>query len=106
MLAGCDSGEKVVDKVTGNEAVKEYHKLKKDIGKIEDQQAKRYNDILDEDKKDGNEKRWWMWGVNATNPLYAVTQLLIEKGIITKREFYTKLKQVRHKYEGRKGLKG
>jgi hypothetical protein len=47
-----------------------------------------------------------MWGVNATNPLYAVTQLLIEKGIITKREFYTKLKQVRHKYEGRKGLKG
>jgi len=57
MLGGCDSGEKVVDKVTGNEAVKEYHKLKKDIGKIADQQAKRYNDILDEDKKDGNEKR-------------------------------------------------
>ena len=57
ILGGCDSGEKVVDKVTGNEAVEEYHKLKKDIGKIADQQAKRYNDILDEDKKDGNEKR-------------------------------------------------
>jgi hypothetical protein len=56
MLGGCDSGEKVVDKVTGNEAVKEYHKLKKDIGKIADQQAKRYNEILDEKEKEDDEK--------------------------------------------------
>ena len=53
MLGGCDSGEKVVDKVTGNQDVKQYHKLKKDIGKIADQQAKRYNEILDDDDKEG-----------------------------------------------------
>ena len=56
MLGGCDSGEKVVDKVTGNQDVKQYHKLKKDIGKIADQQAKRYNEILDEDGKEDDEK--------------------------------------------------
>jgi len=42
----------------------------------------------------------------ATNPLYAVTQILIEKGIITERGFYTKLKQVQYEYEGRKAVKG
>ena len=57
MFGGCDSGEKVVDKVTGNQDVKQYHKLKKDIGKIADQQAKRYNEILDDDNKEGEEKR-------------------------------------------------
>ncbi len=57
MLEGCDTGEKVVDKVTGNQDVKQYHKLKKDIGKIADQQAKRYNEILDDDNKEGEEKR-------------------------------------------------
>jgi len=57
MIGGCDSGEEVVDKVTGNQNVKQYHKLKKDIGKIADQQAKRYNEILDDNNKDGEEKR-------------------------------------------------
>ena len=57
MLEGCDSGEKVVDKVTGNQDVKQYHKLKKDIGKIADQQAKRYNEIPDDNNKEGEEKR-------------------------------------------------
>ena len=56
-FGGCDSGEKVVDKVTGNQDVKQYHKLKKDIGKIADQQAKRYNEIPDDNNKDGDEKR-------------------------------------------------
>ena len=51
MLKGCDSGEKAVDKVTGNQDVKQYHKLKKDIGKIADKQAEKYNEILNEDKK-------------------------------------------------------
>ena len=54
---GCDSSKKVVDKVSGNQDVKQYHKLKKDIGKIADQQAKRYNDILDNNSKEGDEKR-------------------------------------------------
>ena len=56
MLVGCDSGEKIVDKVTGNQDVKQYRELKKDIGKIADQQAKRYNEILDDDDKDDDEK--------------------------------------------------
>jgi len=56
-FGGCDSGEKVVDKVTGNQDVKQYHKLKKEIGKIADQQAKRYNEILNDDNKEGEEKR-------------------------------------------------
>ena len=56
-FGGCDSGEKVVDKVTGNQDVKQYHKLKNDIGKIADQQAKRYNEILNDDNKEGEEKR-------------------------------------------------
>ena len=29
----------------------------------------------------------------------AITQLLIEKGIITEQEFHTKLKQVQHEYQ-------
>jgi len=57
ILVGCDSGEKVVDEVTGNQAVKQYHKLKKDIGKIADQQAKKYDEIPDDDNKEYKEKR-------------------------------------------------
>ena len=51
MLSGCDSGEKVIDKATGNQDVKQFQKVKKDIGKIADQQAKKYNDIMDDKKK-------------------------------------------------------
>ncbi len=57
MLVGCDSGEKVVDKVTGSQDVKQYHEMKKDIGKIAEQQAKRYNEIPDDDNKKGDAKR-------------------------------------------------
>ena len=52
MIGGCDSGEKVLDEVTGKRAVKQYHKSKKDIEKIADQQAERYKSIPDEDKED------------------------------------------------------
>jgi len=34
-----------------------------------------------------------------------VTQLLIEKGIITEADFYAKLKQVQQDYESKKGSK-
>jgi len=37
--------------------------------------------------------------------LDAVTQLLIEKGIISEQEFYTKLKQVQAEWESKKGTK-
>ena len=56
MIGGCDSGEKMVDEVTGNRAVKQYHKSKKDIEKISEQQAERYKSIPDDDdKKDENQ---------------------------------------------------
>ena len=51
MIWGCDSGEKAIDEITGNRAVKQYHKSKKDIEKIADRQAERYKDIPDEDKE-------------------------------------------------------
>ena len=35
----------------------------------------------------------------------AVTQLLIEKGIITEQEFYTKIKKVQYDYESKKRSK-
>ena len=56
VLGGCDSGEKAVDKITGKEDVKEYQKMKKEIGKIADEQAKKYDNALDELKK-GEEKQ-------------------------------------------------
>ena len=37
--------------------------------------------------------------------LDAVTQLLIEKGIITEQEFFTKLKKVQAEWESKKSLK-
>ena len=56
VFGGCDSGEKAVDKITGKEDVKEYKKLKKEIGKIADEQAKKYDKAVDELKK-GEEKQ-------------------------------------------------
>jgi len=50
IFSACDSGEKVIDKATGNQDVKQFQKMKKDIGKIADQQAERYNQIPDDKK--------------------------------------------------------
>ena len=50
MFSSCDSGEKVIDKATGNQDVKQFQKMKKNIGEIADQQAKKYNEGLDEKK--------------------------------------------------------
>ena len=52
MLGGCDSGEKVVDEVTGNRAVKQYHQSKKNIEKIADKQAEKYGKIPGDDDKE------------------------------------------------------
>ena len=52
MIWGCDSGEKAVDEITGNRAVKQYHKSKKDIEKIADRQAERYKGIPDDSEED------------------------------------------------------
>ena len=55
MIGGCDSGKEVVDEVTGNRALKQYHRTKKDIGNIADQQAERYKNIPDDDDQGDNE---------------------------------------------------
>jgi hypothetical protein len=48
IFAGCDSGQKALDEITGNRAVKQYHKSKKDIEKISKQQAEKYQNIPDD----------------------------------------------------------
>ncbi len=53
MCWGCDSGEKAVDEVTGNRAVKQYHKSKKDIEKVTNQQTERLKGIPDDEKEEG-----------------------------------------------------
>ena len=50
LFNGCDSGEKVVEKAAGKQDVEQYQKMKKDIGKIADKQAERYNQIPDDKK--------------------------------------------------------
>jgi hypothetical protein len=52
MHCGCDSGEKALDEVTGNRAVKQYHKSKKDLEKITDQQSERLKRIPGEEKEE------------------------------------------------------
>ena len=56
MFSGCDSGKEVVDEVTGNRAVKQYQKSKKQTEKIAEQQAERYSNIPDDDKEDDEQK--------------------------------------------------
>ncbi|MBN1831582.1 MAG: hypothetical protein JW896_05665 [Deltaproteobacteria bacterium] len=52
LIQGCESGEKVVDEVTGNRAVKQYQKVEKGMEKLERQQAERYESILGVEEED------------------------------------------------------
>jgi len=53
IFAGCDSGEKARDELTGNRAVKQYHQSTKDIGKVVDRQTEKHKGIPDEEKEEG-----------------------------------------------------
>jgi len=53
VFAGCDSGEKARDELTGNRAVKQYHQSTKDIGKIVDRQTEKHKSVPDDEKQDG-----------------------------------------------------
>ena len=55
-ILGCNSGEKVVDEVTGNRVVKQYQKIEKDLKKLESQQAERYESILGVEEGDQGEE--------------------------------------------------
>jgi hypothetical protein len=52
MFAGCDSGQKALYEVSGNRAVKQYHKAKKDVERISKQQAEKYANIPDDEKEE------------------------------------------------------
>jgi hypothetical protein len=56
MIGGCDSGEKVVDEVAGNRALKQYHKSKNDIENISRRQAEKYGTIPGDDEKGDDRK--------------------------------------------------
>jgi hypothetical protein len=56
MIGACDSGKEVVDEVTGNRAVKQYHRTKKETDRIAEQQQQRYDQIEDERKSADQEK--------------------------------------------------
>jgi hypothetical protein len=56
LIPGCESGEKVVDEVTGNRAVKQYQKVEKNMEKLEKQQIERYESILGDEEKDQGEE--------------------------------------------------
>jgi hypothetical protein len=52
MIGGCETSEKVIDEVTGNRAVKQYHKSKKDIEKAVEKQAQKYKRFQDDAQED------------------------------------------------------
>jgi outer membrane biogenesis lipoprotein LolB len=52
LFAGCDSGEKARDELTGNRAVKQYHQSTKTIEKIVDRQTEQHKGIPDDEMQD------------------------------------------------------
>ncbi len=56
LLAGCDSGEKARDELTGNRAVKQYHQSTKSVEKIVDRQAEKHKSIPDDEKQESDTK--------------------------------------------------
>jgi hypothetical protein len=52
ILAGCDSGEKARDELTGNRAVKQYHQSTKNIEKIVDRQTEKHKIVPDDEQQD------------------------------------------------------
>jgi hypothetical protein len=55
-LSACDSGEKAVDELTGNRAVKQYHKSTKDVEKITDQQTRKFGSIPEDEEGKGKKE--------------------------------------------------
>jgi hypothetical protein len=56
MIGGCDSGKEAIDEATGHRAFKQYQKSKKDIEKITEKQAKRYEGIPDDKEGEDEEE--------------------------------------------------
>ena len=56
LASGCDSGDKAVNEVTGNRAVKQYHESKKKVDEIADREAEKYKNIPGDENKGGENK--------------------------------------------------
>jgi hypothetical protein len=56
MIGGCDSGKEAIDEVTGHRAFKQYQKSKKDIEKITEKQAQRYEGIPEDEEREDQKK--------------------------------------------------
>ena len=56
LASGCDSGDKAVNEVTGNRAVKQYHESKKKADEIADREAEKYKNIPGDENKGGENK--------------------------------------------------
>lgn len=55
-FTGCDSGKKTLDDVTGNTAVKQYHKSEEDVKKITDKQSERLGSVSEDDEEEEGEE--------------------------------------------------
>jgi hypothetical protein len=56
IIGGCDSGKEAIDEAAGHRALNQYQKSKKDSEKIAEKQAGRYEGILDDEKREGEEE--------------------------------------------------
>jgi hypothetical protein len=56
-LTGCDSGKKAVDEVTGNRALEQFEKAKKDVKAIEEKTKERNKAALDDEKQENEENK-------------------------------------------------
>ena len=56
IFAGCDSGEKARDELTGNRAVKQYHQSTKDIGKVVDRQTEKFKSVPGDEEQEGKKE--------------------------------------------------
>lgn len=56
-LSGCDSGKKAVDEATGNRALQQFEKVKKDVKAIEEKEKEKYDAVSDEENQENQENQ-------------------------------------------------
>jgi hypothetical protein len=57
VMAGCDSSKKAVDEVTGNRALQQFEKVKKDVQAIEEKEKEKYDAVSDEENQENQENK-------------------------------------------------
>ena len=56
-MFGCDSSKKAVDKVTGNRALQQFEKVKKDVQAIEEKEKEKYDAVTDEENQENQKNK-------------------------------------------------